>query len=825
MTGMPGLDAILLVIALVLLVSLQKRVGRLHGEVQSLSERMHGLRRQLESLRGRPSDGMPSGDSLPAPGVTPTPEPPPATPAVPAPHPPRPVGATPPPLRLPVPPARPLPPLASAPVASDASPAAPAPARPRSRLAESAGEVLRKIWNWILVGDEHRPKGVTAEYAIATTWTLRLGILLVVLGMIYVLIWSAQKELVSPVGRVALVLLAGVGMLVAGIRLLGKKYHLLGQGLMGGGIVVLYSGIYAMGPRYGLVPTPAAFALMGLVTVAAGILALRLNSLLVAILGLAGGYLTPALIRTPTPNLAVFYAYLLLLGLAILALAWRKQWRLLNYLSFACTYTLFLSAMGAYHPARDFPLAMGFLIAFFVIQSSLVIVYNIARRQRSTTLEVIHLAANALLAAAIGYGLVVQAHGRPYPAFLSLGLAAFFTAHVLALIQRRSEDRKLVVAMIALAGGFATWTLPLIMERESLTIALALLAFTFLWLGHKMNSRFLQNLANGLYVLVAFRLMTWDFRRDYSTSPDPNMPWREYARLLLNHLWTFGLSIGSFVAAFILQQRLPKPAPSMSLPSAADTPLLLSSRLMNRALYWAALVMVFIFLNAEFSTMFLYAPPWRLPVLTVIWCAFAVYFLRAHRAEDHPGAMFWAMTAVLVAAVVKVLGLDLAFWHCGLNLVCDDSYRPLHALARLLDFGMLLAAFLIVWRSVRGRDATRASAPFFGYGALLLLFLYGTLEWNTFLHWTLRRFQEGGLSILWALFAIAYLIAGITRNIPLLRYLGLALLAIVMGKVFFFDLSNMVVIVRVVAFFAVGVILLIGSFVYTYSSKTFSKHE
>ncbi len=45
-----------------------------------------------------------------------------------------------------------------------------------------------------------------------------------------------------------------------------------------------------------------------------------------------------------------------------------------------------------------------------------------------------------------------------------------------------------------------------------------------------------------------------------------------------------------------------------------------------------------------------------------------------------------------------------------------------------------------------------------------MLFVYLTLELNSFLYWKLRTFQAGGISVLWALFAVVFVGSGIFKS-------------------------------------------------------------
>lgn len=694
----------------------------------------------------------------------------------------------------------------------------------RSRRLKTARDILRGIWRWIIFGDENKRAGVNTEVALATTWLVRIGVLVLVTGAIYFLQWSLERDLIPPAIRVGASLMAGVGLVVSGIRLLGKKYHLMGQGLLGGGFLILYAASFASGPVYSLFGQAsiiAAFVLMILVTISAGVVSVKTDSLLIAILGLAGGFITPVMLKTDTPDLPVFFSYILLLSLGIMAIAFFKQWFLLNYLGFACTYIMFFAALATVYEESDFVLSISFAVAFLVVHSFIVYINNLIRGNRSTSLEIIHLVANALCFAGAAYWLVESKYGRPYPAVMSLSLAVFYIIHVLVFFKKQLTDRPLLIALTALAGLFTAWTLPLVLEKESLTIGLSLLAFMFLWIARKLDSNFIENLAHGLYLVVFFRLLWLDLPRHF------NVPYKDgesialYWRHLSARLVNFGIAIASVVGGFFVQKARATTAGVVSTEN--NTPRITGIATASGVFYWCSVFLIFLFAHLELGRMFMYFRPLRLPILTVVWCLLGVYLLVKYLADGARDKMvLCVMTLALGAAAIKVFVTDIVSWDFGYGLIYDMEYGILHAGARLLDFGVLIAAFFAVWLLVGVKRNKRDIANMFGYGSLFLLFVYMSLELNSLLFWKLAKFQRGGLSILWALFAMGFVSGGIWKNIAPLRYIGLGLFAVVAGKVFFVDLSGMEMLYRVIAFVVVGVILLLGAFAYLYSGKSFS---
>jgi uncharacterized membrane protein len=133
---------------------------------------------------------------------------------------------------------------------------------------------------------------------------------------------------------------------------------------------------------------------------------------------------------------------------------------------------------------------------------------------------------------------------------------------------------------------------------------------------------------------------------------------------------------------------------------------------------------------------------------------------------------------------------------------------------RLLDFGAIIAFLGCGYYLLAGRDHSRSAGVIFGLAALALMFVFTTLEVNTFLYHFVPGLRAGGVSILWSIFALSLILAGIWKDTRTLRYVGLALFAVVAWKVLFSDLARLEQLYRIIAFIVLGLLVLSGSFVY-----------
>ncbi len=209
------------------------------------------------------------------------------------------------------------------PAGSGAPPPAPSPAVPASAPAA--------------VGPRAPAPARDFEAVVGSQWLTWLGILGVFLGTAFFVAVDLGRSPLAGVFQVLAGFAVGAAFVVAGRLLAGRRHGVLGQGLLGGGVALLFLATYGAYGFHRLVPAPVVYVFLLGVAVAGALLALRRDSYAVALLTVGGALLAPGLLPVPGDPAAALFPYLLAVNLGGAIVAARRPWPLVPLVLFLGT--------------------------------------------------------------------------------------------------------------------------------------------------------------------------------------------------------------------------------------------------------------------------------------------------------------------------------------------------------------------------------------------------------------------------------------------------------------------------------------------------------
>jgi uncharacterized membrane protein len=448
-----------------------------------VAERIRAMERRIATLEAalREAPGTAAAPAMPAAGVLADAVATPAADAMPAPQPlPGPVSV------VPEAPARADERLAADTLREDSTvPPVPAYGAARSRAAGAAPP---------------RQPGALWRFLTGGNTLARVGVVVLFIGVAFLLKYATEHVTIPIEVRLAGVALGGVVLLVLGWRLRGRRAG-YAMSLQGAAIGVLYLTVFAALRLYQLLPPVAAFTLLFWIAALSSFLAIRQDSMALAVLGVVGGFAAPVLTSSAGASHVMLFSYYAVLNAAIFAIAWFKAWRLLNVVGFVCTFVVGTLWGVTRYRSEDFATTEPFLVLFFLFYVAIATLYAVRRSLEVKRYVDATLVFGTPLVAAGLQGALVR-HIEYAMAWSALAAAAIYVGLARFLYTRHREDLRLLVeSFLALGIVFATLAVPLALDARLTSATWALEGAALVWVG--VRQRHLGPRAFGLALQLA----------------------------------------------------------------------------------------------------------------------------------------------------------------------------------------------------------------------------------------------------------------------------------------------------------------------------------
>lgn len=649
----------------------------------------------------------------------------------------------------------------------------------------------------------------------------KIGIAILVLAIGFFVKYAIDNDWIGPVGRVGIGLLFG-GLLVGLAHRLRSQYKAFSSVLVGGGLAIFYFTIALAYHQYQLFNQTTAFVIMLVVTAFSVALSLLYDRQELAIISLVGGFVTPFLVSNGSGNYQVLFTYLLILNTGLLVMAYRKAWRLLNALAFGFTAILFATWLiqlpydakqSAYAGGAAFGSA--FYILFFVVN----IAHTIRENKKFIASDFAILLLNTCLYFGAMLYFISQLGLDRYKGVFCAVMGVFHIVISWLLFRKRRVDNNILYLLIGITLSFVSLTAPLQLHGHYITLFWASESVLLYWLFLKSNMR-LIGLASRLIWAAMLVSLVIDWIHIYIAGDSlVNDHSGHFQEGLMPVIFNKGCLTGLFcsVACYALFRL--QGASKMALVS-----------------LFAGAALLFITGALEIGYQFDHRfPAFNItPLYLLLYCWLFIrlftFFTPSIKIFDS------RLLNMLLLGVGILLYLSVA---PAVNSLQEDLLEAqryqLHFMAHWIGAGVVASILYRVIGLYRpGNWKLEPNLFTWGIAAIVVIFLSaeGQLLVNMIFYskqnsieYLGRIYDKTGLPILWGLCSFAFMWLGMHHKFKTLRIISLTLFAVTLLKLFIFDLANIPVAGKIAAFFCLGVLLLVVSFMYQRLKKIIIEDE
>lgn len=681
-----------------------------------------------------------------------------------------------------------------------------------------------------------KPRDTSAlEKFIGENLINKIGILITVIGVGIGAKYSIDNDLISPLTRIILGYLSGVALLGIGMKL-KQKYLNYSAVLVSGAIAIMYFITFFAYNFYQLIPSSIAFGLMFIFTVFTIVAALKYDKQIIAHIGLVGAYAVPLLLSDGSGKVEIMLSYMAIINIGILILSFKKYWKPLFYSAFALTWIFMLSwFFVSYDQKIHFNLAVTFITIFFITFYLSFLSYKLLKKEQFEISNIIILLLNSFIFYGLGYAIINDLeNGTELLGLFTLGNALIHFIVCAVIYKQKLADRNLFYLVSGLVLVFITLAVPVQLNGNWVTLIWIGEAALLFWIGSTKKVIVYEKLSYILMVIAVLSLLQ-DWSNFYESYYYNNV--NQIIPPILNIMF---LTSVLFIACFGFIYFISTKQQIENIPESSEINNKIGVFQLLRNLIPGVLIALIYFAFRE-EIEFYWGQLYDSSIVNIKNGTVNNYALLNFKE-------IWLINYSLSFFSV----LAFANFYKFKNNLLGNFNRVIIALLLLLFLTKGLYAISELRESYLHPDSTKYFAPngfylgirylSFAFVALALFVLYQYNRMNFLLrkfpklfdsllhicilwiasseliNWLdLSGYQDVyklGLSILWGVYALLLIALGIWKKKQYFRIGGIALFAITLIKLFVYDISELGTGSKTILFVALGVLLLIISFLY-----------
>lgn len=659
----------------------------------------------------------------------------------------------------------------------------------------------------------------------------KIGIAILVIGVAIGAKYSIENNLISPLTRIILGYLTGLGLIGFGVKL-KAKYENYSAVLVSGAIAILYFITFAAYSFYDLFPQSMTFGLMLLFTVFGVVAALNYNKQVIAHIGLVGAYAIPFLLSNDSGNVLVLLSYMAIINVGILVISFKKDWKPLYYSAFIFTWLIYAGFAGfSYQRDEHFQIALTFLCIFFSQFYAIFLAYKLIANEKFKKSDVVFLMINSFIFFGLGYSILSRHDiGQELLGVFTLINAVIHFIVCAVLFKKKLADRNLFYLVAGMVLIFITIAVPVQLDGNWVTLLWSLEAALLFWIGRTKNVPVYERLSYPLMILAFFSLLQ-DWSQSYEAYSD------EHLSSFMNITFLTSLI---FIAAFGFINWI-----NRKEYASADAS---NKHWMQKFMAFGIPIIFLIAIFGAFYTEIQYYWDKQYWLSAIESSPTEEYPYRTYNSDLRSFGNIWSLnfTLFFVSALAfvnikilknRILGIvtlglcllvTILFLTTGLYIISElrESFIYEDAASSFgtsnFNIGIRYVAigfFALLMFGIH--KLSKAAFMRMNANLVFVAILHISILWilsSELLQWLdlagSNQTYKLGLSILWGVYSLFLIAYGIYKNNKYLRIGAIALFAVTLIKLFFYDIASMNTITKTIVFVSLGILLLIISFLY-----------